>query len=357
MGITKLHGLAIVLTAGITGAIWYHHPFSQASDQKPTASSEDVTNMNQSLCQLSSLLYPEPLLTKPRRRDVLVLTPWLAPIVWEGTFNRDILNAQYMQKNLVTGVVTFAVEKYVQFIKGFMSSANKYFLAGHQVNFYLFTDNPEQISHLQLAPENHLFVIPVQNHTRGQDISLRQMGIISTYIQSRFQYEVDYLYSIDIDVQLVEHVGVEIIDTLVGTISSWHYDTRRESKPYEPRAESRAAVPQGEGDFYYTASFYGGSVAEVYRLTRACFKGILEDRGNGIEARWHDESHLNKYLLEHKPTRLLSPEYCWDAELSRPRIIQGQQLTYLTAGWCFLPCKPWHNVLMKPFRRDNPSGH
>lgn len=47
-----------------------------------------------------------------RRQDVLMLTPWLAPIVWEGTFSRDILNAQYLQKNLVTGVVTFAVEKY-----------------------------------------------------------------------------------------------------------------------------------------------------------------------------------------------------------------------------------------------------
>ncbi|XP_061876100.1 histo-blood group ABO system transferase 1-like isoform X5 [Colius striatus] len=295
------------------------------------------------------LLYPEPLLTKPRRRDVLVLTPWLAPIVWEGTFNRGILNAQYMQKNLVTGVVTFAVEKYVQFIKGFMSSANKYFLAGHQVNFYLFTDNPEQISHLQLAPENHLFVIPVQNHTRWQDISLRRMGIISTYIQSRFQYEVDYLYSIDIDVQLVEHVGVEIIDTLVGTISSWHYDTRRESKPYEPRAESRAAVPQGEGDFYYTASFYGGSVAEVYRLTRACFKVILEDRGNGIEARWHDESHLNKYLLEHKPTRLLSPEYCWDAELSRPRIIQVLVVHQDEGFWLCVMCMHWAHIIWTVF--------
>lgn len=50
--------------------------------------------------------------TPCKRQDVLVLTPWLAPIVWEGTFNRDILNAQYMQKNLVTGVVTFAVKKY-----------------------------------------------------------------------------------------------------------------------------------------------------------------------------------------------------------------------------------------------------
>ncbi|NWV72987.1 BGAT2 transferase, partial [Dasyornis broadbenti] len=251
------------------------------------------------------------------RRDVLVLTPWLAPIVWEGTFSRDILNAQYVQKNLVTGVVTFAVEKYgyVQFIEGFMRSANKYFLAGHPVNFYLFTDNPEKISHLQMAPENHLFVIPVQNHSRWQDISTSHMDIISTYIHSQFQYEVDYLYSIDIDVQLLADIGVEIIDALVGTISSWQFMANDENEVHKTRSESQATTPEVQGHFYYTASFYGGSVSEVYKLTTACSKGVMEDRENGIEARGHDESHLNKYLLHHKPTRLLSPEYYWDAEL------------------------------------------
>ncbi|NXS01913.1 BGAT1 transferase, partial [Oxylabes madagascariensis] len=249
------------------------------------------------------------------RQDVLVLTPWLAPIVWEGTFSRDILNAQYLQKNLVTGVVTFAVEKYWFFIEGFMTSANKYFLAGHQVNFYLFTDNPEKICHLQMAPENHLFVIPVQNDSRWQDISTSRMDIISSYIHSQFQHEVDYLYSMDIDVQLLAHIGVEIIDALVATISSWQVAPEHESRAHETHPGSQAAIPEGHGDFHYTASFYGGSVAEVYKLTRACSEGPMEDWEDGTEARWHHESHLNKYLLQHRPTRLLSPEYYWDTEL------------------------------------------
>ncbi|XP_056367747.1 histo-blood group ABO system transferase 2-like [Oenanthe melanoleuca] len=310
MRITKLHGLAILVTAGITGAIWYHQPFSPSRDQEQAASPAGDSGLKTDLHETSLML--------PRRQDVLVLTPWLAPIVWEGTFSRDILNAQYLQKNLVTGVVTFAVEKYVQFIEGFMTSANKYFLAGHQVNFYLFTDSPEKVSQLQMAPENHLFVIPVQSGSRWQDISRCRMRIISSHIQRQFQHEVDYLYSMDINVQLLAHIGVEIIDALVATISSWQVIPQQENKAHGTR-------PEPQGDFHYTASFYGGSVAEVYKLTTACFGGLGEDRENGIEAQGHHERHLNKYLLQHKPTRLLSPEYYWDTELS-PSVIHVKRM-------------------------------
>ncbi|NXY08034.1 BGAT1 transferase, partial [Pteruthius melanotis] len=249
------------------------------------------------------------------RRDVLLLTPWLAPVVWEGTFSRDILNAQYVQKNLVTGVVTFAVEKYWFFIEGFLRSANKYFLAGHPVNFYLFTDNPEKIPHLQMAPENHLFVIPVQNHSGWQDVSTSRMEILSRYTHSQLQHEVDYLYSMDIDLQLLADVGVEIIDALVATISSWHFTPHRQSKACEPRPEPPAASPEGEWDFYYTASFFGGSVAEVSELARACSEGVMEGGEGAVGARWRDEGPLNQYLVHRKPTRLLSPEYYWGADL------------------------------------------
>uniref|UniRef100_A0A8C8VN62 Uncharacterized protein n=1 Tax=Pelusios castaneus TaxID=367368 RepID=A0A8C8VN62_9SAUR len=261
------------------------------------------------------------------RTDVLLMSPWLAPIVWEGTFNRDILNAQYRQKHLVVGVAMFAVKKYIRFIEGFLHSANKFFLSGHRVNFYLFTDHPEKVPSMTLSPEKRLFIIPIEPYSRWQDISMNRMNIISSYIRSRWRHEVDYLYSMDIDVQLFEHIGVEIIDTLVGTISSWQYTKTRENNSYETRPESRAAIPRGEGDFYYAASFYGGIVSEVYKLTTACFKGIMEDRANGIEAKWHEESHLNKYLLYHKPTRLLSPEYYWDEELILPHIVRVKRLS------------------------------
>lgn len=45
------------------------------------------------------------------RKDVLVLTPWLAPIIWEGTFNIDILNEQFKLQNTRIGLTVFAIKK------------------------------------------------------------------------------------------------------------------------------------------------------------------------------------------------------------------------------------------------------
>ena len=59
-----------------------------------------------------------------------------------------------------------------------------------------------------------------------------------------------------------------------------------------------------------------GSVVEVHRLTLACHQAMGVDLASGIEAVWHDESHLNRHLLDHKPLKVLSPEdlrtcRCW----------------------------------------------
>lgn len=46
-----------------------------------------------------------------RRSDALTVTPWLAPIIWEGTFNIDLLNEQFWLQNLTVGLTVFAVKK------------------------------------------------------------------------------------------------------------------------------------------------------------------------------------------------------------------------------------------------------
>lgn len=53
---------------------------------------------------------------------------------------------------------------------------------------------------------------------------------------------------------------------------------------YEHQPQSQAHIPEDEGDFYYTGALFGGSVPEVYKLTKACHEMMVIDQANLIKA-------------------------------------------------------------------------
>lgn len=205
--------------------------------------------------------------------------------------------------------------RYVAFLKLFLETAEKHFMVGHRVHYYVFTDQPAAVPRVALGTGRQLSVLGVRAYKRWQDVSMRRMEMISDFCERRFLSEVDYLVCVDVDMEFRDHVGVEILASLFGTLHPAFYGSSREAFTYERRPQSQAYIPKDEGDFYYLGGFFGGSVQEVQRLTRACHQAMMVDQANGIEAVWHDESHLNKYLLRHKPTKVLSPEYLWDQQL------------------------------------------
>nr|XP_012630561.1 histo-blood group ABO system transferase 2-like isoform X2 [Microcebus murinus] len=264
------------------------------------------------LVKPSRRAYPQPDVLTPSRPDVLVVTPWLAPIVWEGTFNTDILNEQFWLQNATIGLTVFAMKKYTVFLKLFLVTAERYFMVGHRVNYYIFTDRPDHVPHIQLHKGRRMFVLQAQSYARWQDISMRRMQVISNFSQQRFLEEVDYLVCTDVDLKFSDHVGVEILSSLFATLHPSYYGVRRSNFAYERRPRSQAYIPGDEGDFYYIGALFGGSVPEVHQLTEACHQAMMIDRANDIKAVGHVETYLNKYLLYHKPTKVLSPEYMWD---------------------------------------------
>ncbi|XP_060107466.1 histo-blood group ABO system transferase 1-like isoform X1 [Heteronotia binoei] len=272
--------------------------------------------------KLSRMVYPKPQIFKPPRTDVLTVTPWLAPIIWEGTFNLDILNEQFKQRNTTVGLTVFAIKKYVVFLQKFLETAETYFMAGHRVKYYVFTDRPEAVPDITVKAGREIVPLKVQNFPRWQEISMRRMEMINHYSQQRFIHEVDFLVCVDVDMRFGDHVGVEILSEVFGTIHPGFYASERKVFTYERRPISEAFIPQDEGDFYYAGGFFGGTVAEVYKLTKKCHEAIIADKRKWVEAIWQEESHLNKYFVYNKPTKLLSPEYLWFDEHYSPSFLR-----------------------------------
>ncbi|XP_046954073.1 histo-blood group ABO system transferase 2-like [Lynx rufus] len=218
---------------------------------------------------------------------------------------------------------------YVAFLELLLQTAEKHFMAGHRVTCYVFTDRPGDVPRVPLGEGRQVGVLEVRSYSRQQDVSVHRVEMIRNFSRRRFLHEVDSPVCADVDVRFRDHVGVEIPSPLFGTLHPGFYGAAREAFTYERRPQSQAHVPRDEGDFYYAGGFFGGSVAEVLRLTSVCHQATVVDRAHGIEAVWHDESHLNRYPLDHKPTKVLSPEYLWDEQLlGWPAVVK--KLRYVT---------------------------
>ncbi|MBN3322105.1 GBGT1 acetylgalactosaminyltransferase, partial [Atractosteus spatula] len=254
---------------------------------------------------------------EPPRTDVLTVTPWLAPVVWDGTFDPLIVDGIYKPLDLTIATTVFAVGKYMRFLKGFLESAEKHYLVGFRVHYYVFTDQPGEVPKVHLAPGRNLTTLRVPKFDRWQEISLRRMEIIRKTVEEQIRREARYIYCLDVDMHFQNRVGAEVLGELVAALHAWFYQEDRNRFPYERRPASTAYVPPDQGDFYYQAAVFGGLVDNVYRLVKTCEENLLVDKRNDIEAAWQEESHLNKYLIRHKPTKLLSPEYMWDDNKQR----------------------------------------
>uniref|UniRef100_A0A1A7XQ86 Globoside alpha-1,3-N-acetylgalactosaminyltransferase 1 n=3 Tax=Iconisemion striatum TaxID=60296 RepID=A0A1A7XQ86_9TELE len=254
--------------------------------------------------------YSQPSITQGRT-DVVSVTPWLAPIVWEETFNEKLLDSIYQKKNISVVATVFAVGKYIMFLKDFLETSEQFFFVGFRVSIYVFTDRPKEVPQVKMAEGRQLNILPVTSSNRWQEISARRMELVQQLIEEKLINKADYIFCLDVDSKFHGRWGTESLGGLVAVIHPGYYRDDRSRFPYERRPISRAFVAPGEGDFYYCGGAFGGLIQEVHQLAKTCRKNFEDDAKEGIEAAWQEESHLNRYMWTNKPSKILSPEYLW----------------------------------------------
>lgn len=77
---------------------------------------------------------------------------------------------------------------------------------------------------------------------------------------------------------------------------------------YERNPGSLAYIPFKQGHYYVMGSFIGGTRDGFLRMCCILSKNIQDDLRRNIIALWHDESHLNHYILDKDPL-VLPPNY------------------------------------------------
>ena len=194
------------------------------------------------------------------------------------------------------GLLIIATERYIDFLQPLITSADEYFLKGKDVTYLIFTNKD-----FEIKSNRKIQFIKIE-HRKWPWMTLGRYRIFTDNVTDKF----DYLYYIDADMLFAGDVGEEIFGEMVVTQHPGFNGGR--GSP-DRNKESLAYIRDDEKLIYVAGGFNGGS--EYLRIAEILADRIEDDYSRGVIAVWHDESHLNRYLIDNPPTKILSPSYCF----------------------------------------------
>jgi len=196
--------------------------------------------------------------------------------------------------------------RYNQFFKGFYESCEKYFMKGiAEVEYFVFTDNMG----LTDSDNVHLY----KRECKGFPLdSLFRFDMFLSVKDELLKF--DYTFFFNANMLFVAPVGSEFLpkeERLMAVIHLGVYNKPSFLLPYDCNKKSTAYIaPHRSSYHYYMGSLNGGKTTEYLQPVEECSKNTHSDYDNGYVAMVHDESHLNKYMSEHKCLSL-SPSYAY----------------------------------------------
>lgn len=199
-------------------------------------------------------------------------------------------------------ILNIATNKYIQFVEPLLESVEENFLNGHDISALVFTNHEiEEVSdNVKISRiEHEAWPIPT---LKRYHYFMQEAEYISQF---------DYCYYMDVDMRIEAPVGEEIFGNLVATQHPGFWNKENSYYTYERRPQSTAYIPWGEGKMYYAGGFNGGKPEHFLKMSDTIVKNVNKDFETGIIAEWHDESHMNRYLLDNPPTVELTPSYCY----------------------------------------------
>ena len=205
------------------------------------------------------------------------------------------------------GLLIISTNKYIQFLQPLIFSADEFFIKDKDVTYFIFTDK-------EIEVETNRKIVKI--NTEHREWPWMTLGRYKIFTENSEELsKMDYLYYCDVDMRFVSTVGEEIIGDLVATKHPGYFGRR--GTP-EENPLSTACVSQHEYMEYFAGGFNGGTSLEYLKMANVISKNIDKDYSNNIIAIWHDESHMNRYFIDNKPTKILSPSYCYGESMNIP---------------------------------------
>lgn len=209
------------------------------------------------------------------------------------------------------GILYICTGNYNVFWKYFYESSEKFFLPELEKHYFVFTDRVENFQEYnQNVHVKYITSLPWP---------LITLMRFKYFLDIKEELEkMDYLMFSNSNLKFVVPITCEEFlprkgqgEELFVTTHPGYKDKEIWEAPFERSKSSTAYVPYNKGTKYVIGALNGGTSAAFLKMAEQLNYNIEADLKKNIIARWHDESHLNKYIINFKNYRLLDASYCY----------------------------------------------
>jgi hypothetical protein len=191
-------------------------------------------------------------------------------------------------------LIFIGTNRYAGFFEGYKSSIDLNFLPDHEKTYFVFTDQPAH----PLFKHNDVVVTKIE-HESWPYVTLHRFKYMMMVKDKLAEY--DYVFFVDADLWACQQItDAHLLDHEKPLIGVQHPGFFGKIGTFETNTKSRANIFDGHYNLlhYRQGCFWGGKSFELLKLVEELEKRIDLDLQDDVVAIWHDESHLNKYMLE-----------------------------------------------------------
>lgn len=232
----------------------------------------------------------------------------IMPNVWlndDGKWIKNIKPQKWVQIQAIpkVAVLYIAIGRYIVFWDNFYKEMEKNFLPDAAVTYFVWTDDKTKS-----FPKN---VVKIKQENLGwPKNTLMRFQMFESQKERLKEY--DYIYFMNANMMPVDKIGSEIFPSenqeLMVITHPGYYKKSKDTFPYDRNKDTEAYIPRGQGNMYAMGGFNGGTGPAFVKLIEKLNTAIKKDKEKGVMPVWHDESYLNKYILDKNPL-VLSPSY------------------------------------------------
>jgi len=203
-------------------------------------------------------------------------------------------------------ILTISTGNYIKLVDNLISTININFLPSYEKTIFVFSDSNIINNCNNVIPILHL-PWPLSTLLRFYYFN-KINNILKTF---------DYIYYIDCDMIVYDLVDNEIIPTdneIVAVEHYWEYNSDNLYERENPKSTAYVDTKNLSNFTYCQCCFFGAKSNIFLKMSSILEQNINIDLKNNIIAKWHDESHFNKYITSH-PKKILHNGYAHPANI------------------------------------------